>query len=56
MSYTRRHWQDCYHQRTDQADYSDRKRDTQGRQDFITYGDKVSCGYCGRKGKHNSPE
>ena len=55
MSYVRRHRQNGYQPQRDQD--SDRKRDNQGRQDFKRGGDKkASCGYCGRKGKHNSLE
>ena len=55
MNYVRRHRQNGYQPQRDQD--SDRKRDNQGRQDFKRGGDKkASCGYCGRKGKHNSLE
>ena len=57
VSYTRRPRQNGYQPRRDQTDDSDRKRDNQGRQYFRRVGGKKApCGYCGRKGKHKSPE
>ena len=57
VSYARGHRQDGKQSQEDQKNDSEKKRDNQGRQDFWRGGNKkASCGYCGRKGKHRTPE